>query len=105
MLPVAVIAFALLPLVVGTIFTAIAWPSVARPVLFAVAGTLEGYVVAAAILYWALLPFTTMAITGEPSGRTPPGPLTPFHRLLFGVPIAVTLHLLAMWCTHRVMVK
>jgi len=105
MLPAALFAFALLPLVVAAIFSAIAWYSVPRPMLFAVAGTIEGYVVAAVVLYWALLPLTTIGISGASSGGTPAGGIAPFHRLLIGIPIAVTLHLLVLWGTHRAMLK
>jgi len=94
-------SLAALPLVVGCIFAAIAWPSLSRPVLFTIGGIVEGYIVLGAVLYWAMMPLTTIGISGVAPGETPAGPLEPFGRLLFGVPIAVSLQLLAMWATHR----
>jgi len=90
-----------LPLVVAAIFVAVAWPSLSRPVLFTVGGIFEGFIVLGAVLYWAFAPLTSVGISGVAPGEAPAGSLAPFGHVLIGIPIAVSLQLLAMWATHR----
>ena len=105
MLSVLLILLAALPVLVGFIYTAAAWHSLSRPVLFAFGGIFEGYIATAAVLYWALSPLTSIGISGTVTSDTAACPLSPYERVIIGVPIVVALQLLAMWLTHRAVVQ
>jgi hypothetical protein len=105
MIPIILIWFALLPIVVGFIYSAAAWYSLSRPILFTVGGILEGCIAAAAVLYWALAPLTAVGVSGVVNPAAPMNPLAPYERVIIGVPIVVLVQLFAMYCTHRAIVQ
>lgn len=95
------VSVAILPIVIACIYAGAASRTLGRPALFTIGGALEGYVITAAVMYWALTPLTSMGITGAAPGMAAPGPLAPFERVIWGVPIIVAGQLVAMWVTHR----
>jgi len=95
------VSLAALPIVIACIYAGAASRTLSSPVLFTIGGAFEGYIIAAAVLYWALSPLTSMGISGAASGMAAPGPLAPFERVIWGVPIIVVAQLFAMWVTHR----
>ena len=105
MFPIILLWFALLPIVVGFIYAAAAWYSLSRPILFTVGGILEGYIVATAVMYWALSPLASIGVSGVVAPGASMNPLAPYERVIIGVPIVVLLQLFAMYCTHRAIVQ
>ena len=95
------VSIAVLPIVIACVYAGAASRTLSRPVLFTVGGAFEGYIIAAAVMYWALSPLTSMGISGAAAGMVTPGPLAPFERVILGVPVIVALQLLVMWATHR----
>jgi hypothetical protein len=97
-------SLAALPVVIACIYAGAASRTLPRPILFTVGGTFEGYIIAAAVMYWALAPLTSIGISGAAPGMATPSPLAPFERVVLGVPIIVALQLFSMWVTHRALV-
>jgi hypothetical protein len=95
------VSLAALPIVIACVYAGAASRTLSHPALFAIGGAFEGYVIAAAVLYWALSPLTSIGISGSMPGMPVPGPLAPFERVIWGVPIIVAAQLFAMWVTHR----
>jgi hypothetical protein len=94
-------SLAVLPIVIACVYAGAAGRTLSRPILFTIGGAFEGYIIAAAVLYWALSSLTSMGISGSAPGMAAPGPLAPFERVVWGVPIIVAAQLFAMWVTHR----
>ena len=94
-------SLAALPIVIACVYAGAASRTLSRPVLFTIGGAFEGYIIAAAVLYWALSPLTSMGISGSAPGMATPGPLAPFERVIWGVPIIVVAQLFIVWVTHR----
>jgi len=106
MLPTLVVTFAVMPILVAGLYARGIRNTIRRPGLFLVGGIFEGYLVVAAVLFWALEPLTSIGVSGVPPGDpSAAGPLDPYGRALAGIPIAALLHLFALWCTHRGVAK
>ncbi len=94
------VSIAALPIVIACVYAGAAIRTLSRPGLFIIGGAFEGYIITAAVMYWALSPLMSMGISGAGPGMTP-GPLAPFERVIWGVPVIVVGQLVIMWVTHR----
>ena len=101
------IAFALLPILVTTLYVSRVRSTIHRPGLLAILGIVEGYFVVAAVLFWALRPLISIGVSGQPSENSSDWGLHDdiYYQPIAGIPIAALLHLLVLWCTHRGMAR
>ena len=106
MIAALAITFVLLPILVTTLYVSRVRRTIRRPGLLALWGIVEGYLVVAAVLYWALLLLISIGVSGQSAGGSPAeGSPDIYFRPIAGIPIAALLHLFVLWCTHRGMAK